>query len=107
MLWFIKSKWEFHVRSIDFFWLIILMTILLPTGGSPGLFTVFCIQFVLLIWPKPYFFDDSEQVEEEIDNDENFVRLKCGNCGATYTYNSKAISNNEIVCQNCGKRVET
>jgi hypothetical protein len=107
MLWFIQSKWEFQTRVIDIFWLIMLMTILLPTGVGPGLFVVFCIQFVLLIWPKPYVSDYTEQAEEEIDNDDNFVRLKCSSCGATYTYSSEVIENKEVICQNCGKSVET
>jgi hypothetical protein len=100
MFWFMRSEWEFAIRTIGLFWLIILGAILLPWGAGPGLLVVFCIQFLVLIWPKPYI---STPEHEEVTDVKNLFQTKCINCGATYAYNLDSIINQEVVCQNCGK----
>lgn len=100
MVWFLKPEWEFGIRIIDVFWIIILAAILLPTGVGPGLLVVFCVQFLVLIWPRPFINVPEHEPVAEV---KNLAQIKCNNCGATYAYNLDSIINGEVVCQNCGK----
>jgi len=106
LFWFIRPKWEFNIRIIDILWSILIVTVLLPMRFFLTLPIVICIQFFVLIWPKQYLFDVSSEVkEEELDNTEILTKIKCVSCGASYAYNPKVISDNEVTCQNCGKSI--
>ncbi|TFH05240.1 MAG: hypothetical protein E4H14_13140 [Candidatus Thorarchaeota archaeon] len=103
MFWFLQSNWEFGFRVIGLFWIIMLMTILLPFGVGPGLLVLFPIQFLVLVWPKPYLSVISEIEVEVTDDAESLFRIRCVYCGATYSYDQSSVSNGQITCQNCGK----
>jgi len=103
MFWLLRPEWEFSVRIIGLMWVIILMTVLLPQGFEvvgPGLLAVFCIQFLVLIWPKQYISAQEQAVDDDAGT---LVRFSCVFCGATYAYNPDSVVIGEVTCQNCGK----
>jgi uncharacterized Zn-finger protein len=104
MFWFLKPSWEFNLRIIDMMWIVILTTTLLSIGIGLGLLAVFCIQVLLLVWPRPYI---PTPEQEATDSVEVLSRIKCSYCGAIYAYNLDSIVNGEVVCQNCGKSFRT
>ncbi|MBN2230418.1 MAG: hypothetical protein JW779_12595 [Candidatus Thorarchaeota archaeon] len=103
MFWFLRPEWEFNSRIIGLFWVVGLLAILLPTGIGLGLPVVFCIQFLVLIWPKPYIY---AQEQETPTTGKNLSQIKCVYCRASYAYDLDSINNEEVICQNCGKSIK-
>lgn len=102
LFWFLRTDWEFSVRTIGLLWVIILMTQFPLVGEGIGLFTVLSMQFIVLVWPKWYIPTPEQEGSAET---EGLVQIKCTFCGALYAYMSDSIIDGKVSCQNCGKSI--